>query len=151
MTNPKTNQQERIKTYIGKIATGPNQSKDLTEEEADDALTLILNGAVSPVQSAILLIAARMKRETLEENIGYWRAMDRTTHKYLVQVDRLLQVADPFDGFNRVSYFGFYTLPVIAALGLPAFGHSALSLPPKFGITFQDIAHQHYKVPSDCP
>ncbi|MEC7641012.1 MAG: hypothetical protein VYC17_02550 [Nitrospinota bacterium] len=151
MSDARTSEQERIKSYIGKIATGPNQSKDLTEEEAEDALGLILNNRTSPVQSAILLIAARMKRETLEENIGYWRALDRTTQRQLVKVDRLLQVADPFDGFDRVPYFGFYALPVIAAMGLPTYGHSALTLPPKFGITFQDILHQHYKVPFDFP
>lgn len=151
MTDAKPSEQERIKTYIGKIATGPNQSKDLTGEEARDALGLILNGVASPVQSAVLLIAARMKRETLAENIGYWRALDETTAKKRVNVDRLLQVADPFDGFNRAPYFGFYAIPVIAAMGLPTYGHSALCLPPKFGITFQDILHHHYKVPLDGP
>ena len=151
MNKAKASQQKRLKTYIGKIATGPNQSKDLTEEEAEDALSLVIKGAASPVQSAILLIAARMKRETLEENIGYWRAMHRTTLKQQVKVDKLLLVADPFDGFDRAPYFGFFVLPVIAALGLPVYGHSALSLPPKFGITFQSILHQHYKVPHDFP
>ncbi|MFQ5673777.1 MAG: anthranilate phosphoribosyltransferase [Nitrospinales bacterium] len=141
---------ERIKTYIGKIAVGPRQSKDLTEAEAQDALGLILDGAVSPARAAVLLIAARMKRETLAENIGYWRALDAATVKRQAKAPRLLQVADPFDGFNRTPYFGFYAIPVIAAMGLPAYGHSTLSLPPKFGITFQDILCRHYKVPLDC-
>ncbi|MFQ5715578.1 MAG: hypothetical protein ACE5GQ_00595 [Nitrospinales bacterium] len=143
------NAESRIKKYLGKIATGPKQSKDLTQEEAEDALTSILNGAASPVRSAVFLIAARMKRETLDENIGYWRALDRTTLKRRVNLDRLLQVADPFDGFNRTPYFGFYSIPVMAAMGLPSYGHSTLSLPPKFGITFQDILHRHYQVPLD--
>lgn len=151
-TSPRAKDAEsRFKEYLGKIATGPRQSKDLTQEEAEDALTLILNGAVSPVRSAVLLIAARMKRETLDENIGYWRALDRTTLKRRVNLDRLLQIADPFDGFNRIPYFGFYAIPVMAAMGLPSYGHSPLSLPPKFGITFQDILHRHYKVPLDAP
>jgi len=147
----KAGAEERIKTCIGKIATGPAQSKDLTEEEARDALGLILDGAVSPVRSAVFLIAARMKRETLAENIGCWRALDAATVKRRVRVPRLLQVADPFDGFNRTPYFGFYAIPVIAAMGLPAYGHATLSLPPKFGITFQDILCRHYKVSLDRP
>jgi len=136
----------RMKGYLQKIATGPKMSKNLTEIEAEDALTLILNEKVSKVRSAVFLIAARMKLETLEENIGYWRAMDKTTVRHTMRLDRLLQIADPFDGFNRVPYFGFYTIPVLAVIGLPAYGHSAPSLPPKLGITFEDILCQHYGV-----
>ncbi len=139
--------EDRMKDYLQKIATGPKMSKDLKEEEAEDALTLILNQEVSTVRSAVFLVAARMKLETLQENIGYWRALDKSTVRHPIQLDRLLQIADPFDGFNRTPYFGFYTLPVLAAIGLPAYGHSAPSLPPKFGITFEDILHQHYRIP----
>lgn len=137
---------KRMRGYLGKIATGPRMSKDLTGEEAEDALSLILTGAVSPVRAGIFLIAARMKLETVEENIGYWRALEKTTVRHSVPFDRLLQVADPFDGFNRVPYFGFYTLPVLAAMGLPAYGHSSLPLPPKFGITFEDLLVNHYRI-----
>lgn len=147
--NTAENQTERMKGYLGKVATGPEMGKNLTEAEAEDALTLILRGAVSPVRAAVFLIATRMKRETLEENIGFWKALDRTTVKHQVNIDRLLQVADPFDGFDRVPYFGFYAIPVIAAMGLPAYGHSTISLPPKFGVTFEDILHRHYQVPLD--
>ena len=136
----------RMKSYLQKIATGPKMSKDLTEVEAEDALTLILKDEVSKVKSGVFLIAARMKLETLEENIGYWKAMDKTTIRHPIQLDQLLQIADPFDGFNRVPYFGFYTIPVLAAMGLPTYGHSAPSLPPKFGITFEDILCKHYGV-----
>ena len=141
-----TSSDNRMKDYLQKIATGPKMSKNLTEVEAEDALALILNEKVSTVRSAVFLIAARMKLETLEENIGYWRAMDKSTVRYPIKLERLLQIADPFDGFNRVPYFGFYTIPVLAAIGLPTYGHSAPSLPPKYGITFEDILCQHYGV-----
>ena len=136
----------RMEAYLQKIATGPKMSKDLSEAEAEDALTLILREEVSKIRSAIFLIAARMKLETLEENIGYWKAMDKTTIRNPIQLDHLLQIADPFDGFNRAPYFGFYTIPVLAAIGLPTYGHSAPSLPPKFGLTFEDILNKHYAI-----
>ena len=93
---------KRMKSYLQKIATGPTMSKDLSGAEAEDALTLVLNGTVSQIRSAVFLVSARMKRETQEENIGYWRALDKTALRQDVQLDKLLQVADPFDGFNRV-------------------------------------------------
>lgn len=136
----------KMKDYLQKIAAGPRLSKDLTEAEAEDALNLILDDKVSKVRAGVFLIAARMKLETLPENIGYWRALQSHVMPVSVNLDQLLQIADPFDGFQRIPYFGFYAIPVIAQLGLPVYGHSALPLPPKFGITFEDILQNHYKI-----
>ena len=146
---PQTDPETRMKAYLKKIAAGPRLSKDLTEEEAEDALSLILDDQVSKIRAGVFLIAARMKLETVPENIGYWRAMQNRVSSVNIDLDQLLQIADPFDGFERVPYFGFYAIPVITQLGLPVYGHSTLPLPPKFGITFEEILQNHYKVGDD--
>ena len=143
---PQRDPETRMKDYLQKIAAGPRLSKDLTEREAEDALALILDDQVSKVRAGVFLIAARMKLETLPENIGYWRALQNRVSSTTVNLDKLLQIADPFDGFQRIPYFGFFAIPVIAQLGLPVYGHSSLPLPPKFGITFEDILRNHYEV-----
>jgi len=143
---PQTDPETRMKGYLKKIAAGPRLSKDLTEEEAEDALALILDEKVSKIRAGAFLIAARMKLETVPENIGYWRALQSRVSPATVDLDQLLQIADPFDGFERLPYFGFYAIPVIAQLGLAVYGHSSLPLPPKFGITFEEILQNHYKV-----
>jgi len=140
---------ERMKSYLQKIAAGPKMSKDLTRDEAEDALSLILNDEVSSERAAVFLIAARMKLETLEENIGYWQALDQTTVKQEVKFDKLVQVAEAFDGFQRTPIFTFYMIPLLAEIGLPIYGHSALPLPPKFGITFEDLLVNHYGISTD--
>ena len=89
-----TGGESRMKEYIGKIASGPHLSKNLTESEAEDALELILNGDVSPIRSAVFLIASRMKLETSEENIGFWRALNKSSVKRKISLDRVLQIAD---------------------------------------------------------
>jgi anthranilate phosphoribosyltransferase len=137
--------ENRMQAYLQKIAAGPKLSKDLTEDEAEDALSMILDGEVSEVRMGVFLIAARMKVETVPENIGYWRALQKRMTPRKIALNHLLQIADPFDGFQRTPYFGFYAIPVIAELGLPAYGHSALPLPPKFGITFEDLLVNHYQ------
>ena len=139
--------ENRMQSYLQKIAAGPKLSKDLTEEEAEDALSLILDGEVSEVRMGVFLIAARMKVETVPENIGYWRALQKKISPRKIALNNLLQIADPFDGFQRIPYFGFYAIPVLAELGLPTYGHSALPLPPKFGITFDDLLVNHYQFP----
>jgi anthranilate phosphoribosyltransferase len=138
--------ENRMQAYLQKIAAGPKLSKDLSEEEAEDALSLILDGETSEVRRGVFLIAARMKVETAPENIGYWRALQKRMTPRKVAVKKILQIADPFDGFQRIPYFGFYAIPVIAELGLPTYGHSALPLPPKFGITFEDLLVNHYQL-----
>ena len=138
--------ENRMQAYLQKIAAGPKLSKDLSEEEAEDALSLILDGEVSQVRLGVFLIAARMKVETVPENIGYWQALQKRMTPKKTALKNLLQIADPFDGFQRIPYFGFYAIPVIAELGLPTYGHSALPLPPKFGITFEDLLVNHYQL-----
>jgi anthranilate phosphoribosyltransferase len=147
--SPQADPNERMKSYLQKIAAGPKMSKDLTRDEAEDALLLILNDEVSSERAAVFLIAARMKLETLEENIGYWKALDATTITQEVKFDKLVQVAEAFDGFERTPLFTFYTIPLLAEMDLPAYGHSALPLPPKFGITFEDLLMNHYGVSAD--
>ncbi|MFQ5481972.1 MAG: hypothetical protein ACE5ER_04365, partial [Nitrospinaceae bacterium] len=138
--------EDRMKSYLQKVAAGPRMSKDLTEAEAEDGLRLVLERQVSTARAAVFLIATRMKRETTAENLGFWRALTATGRSVDVRHLRLLQVADAFDGYRRIPYYGFFTIPLLARLGLPAYGHSALPLPPKFGITFEDLLQNHYGV-----
>jgi anthranilate phosphoribosyltransferase len=140
---------ERMKSYLQKIAAGPKMSKDRTRDEAEDALSLVLNDEVSSERAAVFLIAARMKLETLEENIGYWKALNKTTIQQEVKIEKLVQVAEAFDGFERTPLFTFYMIPLLAEIGLPIYGHSALPLPPKFGITFEDLLVNHYGIEAD--
>ena len=64
------NSQELMYSIIQRIATGPELSKSISLEESEKAMTAILANEISDVQSAIFLIAMRMKRETMDENIG---------------------------------------------------------------------------------
>ena len=54
-SNPKPN--DRMKSYLGKIAAGPKMSKDLTEAEAEDALSIVLSGEVSKERAAVFRLA----------------------------------------------------------------------------------------------
>lgn len=135
---------ERMRAYLEKIATGPRMSKDLSEQEAEDGLSLVLDHAVSEARAAVFLIASRMKIESLAETRGFSRALDKDTLKREVKLDRLLQIADAFDGFVRAPQFGFYVSPVLAQMGLPAFGLSSLPTAPKHGVTYEDLLINHY-------
>ncbi len=140
---------ERMRSYLQLVATGPELSKSLNQEQAEDALSLILEKAVDPVRSAIFLIALRMKRETDAENAGALKALCRSIDSVISEQDDVLAISDPFNGFVR----GLTALPflpaVIASCGLPAYCHGVEKAGPKYGITPHRVLKMAGKVVND--
>ena len=128
-----------MRQYLQKIATGPELSKDLSREEARDAASQILSGQADPVQAAIFLIALRMKRETMAENMGVLDALLACTQQTTAQVPEVLDIADPYDGFTRGMPAAVFLPPVLAACGVPTISNGAESVGPKYGATHRKV------------
>jgi anthranilate phosphoribosyltransferase len=127
---------------IQKVATGPEYSKDLSFEEAYDAMRVILEGRADPVQAAVFLIALRMKRETDDENAGVLQAIIDTMQTVTADVDEVLDIADPYDGYTRGLAVSPFLPPVFAACGVPAISHGVEKLGPKYGATHRKVLAQ---------
>ncbi len=127
--------QSRMRRYIQLIATGPELSKSLTEAQAEDAMDMILGGQISPVRTALFLIALRMKRETDAENIGVLNALMRNLKSCVTRSPQILAVADPFNGYTRSLPATPFLPAVYAACGLPTYLHGLKFVGPKYGIT----------------
>ena len=52
-----------------------SQRKDLTREQAADAMRLLMSGEASPVQVSALLMGLRVKGETIDEITGFAQVM----------------------------------------------------------------------------
>lgn len=128
-----------MKSIIQRVATGPDLSKNIAFEEARDAMQAILRGEVDDVQSAIFLIALRMKRETMDENIGILAGILAQSDKQTVDVDHLVDLGDPYSGYNRSIPISSFLPPVLAELGLPTVIHGLDAVSPKFGLTHRHI------------
>jgi len=131
--------QTLIHSIIQRIATGPELSKNIETEEAEAAMNAILSGEIDEVQSAIFLIALRMKRETMEENIGILEALLRFTDCQKIDVDNLVDLGDPYSGYNRSIPISAFLPPLLAELGLPTLIHGLDSVSPKYGLTHRHI------------
>lgn len=129
----------QLRSCIQKVATGPEYSKDLSLDEAQTAMRTILAGGADPVQTSILLIAMRMKRETDEENRGVLRAIIDASTTVTAPVDEVVDVADPYDGYSRGLPASPFLAPVLAACGLPAVSHGLDAVGPKYGITHRKV------------
>jgi len=61
-------------SYIQILGKGRRGARDLTQDEAREAMTLILSGAVEPVQLGAFLMLMRVKEETPAEVAGFVQA-----------------------------------------------------------------------------
>jgi len=102
-------------------------------------MSAILNGEIDEVQSAIFLIALRMKRETMEENIGILEALLKFTNRQKIDVDNLVDIGDPYSGYNRSIPVSAFLPPLLVELGLPTVIHGLDSVSPKYGLTHRHI------------
>jgi anthranilate phosphoribosyltransferase len=143
MTNPAaaidTDIQLAMRSIIQRIATGPELSKDISQQEAHLATKAILHNQVDPVQAAIFFIALRMKRETHAENKGVLDALREATHGVTAEVDEVVDISDPYDGYNRTLPASPFLPPLLAECGVAAVSHGLDAVSPKFGVTHRHV------------
>jgi anthranilate phosphoribosyltransferase len=63
-----------MQAYIAKVGNGPKTWKDLTWEEAKQAMRSLIEGQASPVQIGALLMALRLKSESVTELAAFTSA-----------------------------------------------------------------------------
>ncbi len=124
-----------MRSVLQRVATGPTMSKDLSRDEARRAMRSLLDGSADPVQAGILLIALRMKRETDDELAGILDAIREGLEPRRVDVDTLVVLADPYDGYLRGVPVSPFLPAVLAACGLAVLTHGVRAMGPKFGAT----------------
>lgn len=128
-----------MRSIIQRIATGPDMSKDISLEEARAGMNAILDNAVDPVQAAIFLIALRMKRETDDENKGILDGIRDKVTSMTADVDEVLDLSDPYNGYNRSLPAAPFLPAVLAACGVATLSHGVETMSPKFGITHHRV------------
>lgn len=132
-------QNDIMRECIQKVATGPEYSKDLSFDEAYAAMTEILKPDSDPVQTAVLLIGLRMKRETQAENKGALKAICDLTDCLTADTDQIIDIADPYDGFARGLPVSPFLPALLASFGLASFTHGVDSVGPKYGATHSKV------------
>lgn len=126
-------------SIIQRIATGPDLSKDISQEEAYLGMKGILENKVDPVQAGIFFIALRMKRETEAENKGILDAILEATKRVTAEVDEVVDIADPYDGYNRCLPAAPFVPALLAEMGVHAINHSVDAVGPKYGVTARHV------------
>ncbi len=128
-----------MRSAIGRVATGPEYSKDLSFEESRDVMRYILQDSADPIQAGVYLIALRMKRETDDENGGSLQAILDQTDRVIAEVESVVDIAEPYDGYMRGAPVMAFLPALLSACGQPAVSHGLEEVGPKFGVTHRKV------------
>jgi anthranilate phosphoribosyltransferase len=80
-----------------------------------------------------------MKRETDDENRGVLEAIREATLRATAPVDQVLDIGDPYDGYNRTLPAAPFLPAVLAACGVAAVSHGVERMGPKYGVTHRQV------------
>ncbi len=129
-----------ITSLLKEVGRGKRGARDLNYDEALLAAEMILELKASPAQIGAFFIAERMKMESVEE-LEAFVVMCRK-YAYRAPIQTGIDCAGPYDGRKKTFIATFPTAFLLASAGLPVTLHGAASLPPKWGISLQDLLAQ---------
>ncbi len=125
--------------FLREIGQGPKGARNLTREEARDAMSLILAGEAKPAQAGGFLLLERFKGESSEELLGFAQAIREGANMIRPKVPGLLDVGSPYDGRKRSIVVSPASAIVVAAAGVPVVMHGEKGLGPKHGVPVGDV------------
>jgi anthranilate phosphoribosyltransferase len=116
-------------------AKGRHGAKDMTREQACEALTFLFSAEAHPLQIGAFLTAMRFKGTKAEEMKGFLDAMEEAATLINPKADNLINCNGPYDGRKNALNLSVPAAIVTAAAGVPVILHSNTGLPPKDGVT----------------
>jgi anthranilate phosphoribosyltransferase len=123
-----TDPQSRLKALLGKLAAGASLSVD----EAEDAFGIIMTGDATPAQIGGLLMALRVRGETVDEVTGAVRVMRAKALHIAAPPDAIDVVGTGGDAAGTFNISTGAAL-VVAACGVPVAKHGNRALSSKCG------------------
>ena len=115
------------------------KGQNLDYDRALTAAEAALDPAAHPALAAAFLIGQRMNRESYEEFCGHLDAVYARSNARPVDVDALTHIGEPYNGSARFFKPTLFVAAVRAAQGYASLLHGVDRLPPKFGVTEEQI------------
>ncbi len=126
---------ERFRKRLILTAKGRHGAKNMSREEAKEALEFLFSAEAHPAQVGAFLTAMRFKAATVEEMMGFLDAMEAAATLVSPEVEGVLNCNGPYDGRKKALNLSVAAAIVTAAAGVPVVLHSNTGLPPKDGVT----------------
>ncbi len=130
---------DRMRGYLKAIGQGPRSGRDLTREEARDAIGLLLSGEATRAQAGGFLLLQRYKGETVDELLAFAEAFRAGAELIRPNVSGLLDIGSPYDGRKKSIVVSPASSIVAAAAGVPVVMHGEKDMGPKHGVPIGDV------------
>lgn len=121
------------------------QHQDLNAEDATLGATLLLNPAVEAKEKAVFLEGQRLKRETFEENLSFFKVFAANSSSIALDLPEVILFGDSFDGCQRINPYTIFSCAVLASLDVPSYMTGVDSMAPKNGLTAHQILKESNK------
>ena len=128
-----------MRFFLREIGQGPRAGRDLTREEACEAMSLILSQQATAAQAGGFLLVQRYKGESPEELVGFAEALRASARTIAPKVEGLLDIGSPYDGRKKSIVVSPASAIVVAAAGVPVVMHGEKRIGPKFGVPIGDV------------
>ena len=125
----------KFRYILRDIAKGKHGARELTREEARDALAFLFSDERDNAQVGAFLTAMRFKGATLNEYLGFFDTIYATSDTIRPAVPNLVNANGPYDGRKHHLQLSPAAAIVASAAGVPMLLHSSDGLPPKNGVT----------------
>ncbi len=129
----------KFQEVIQKISRGQKLAKDLTREEARQALQWIFEGRASDFEIGAFFAAMRMKGESKEETVGLVEAVRERVPGFRPRFEGILDLGDPYDGKVKTLHLTVPVALILAEAGVPVVLHGIPETPVKKGVETQRI------------
>ncbi|MDE2888059.1 MAG: hypothetical protein OXR72_07570 [Gemmatimonadota bacterium] len=132
---PQDDQEAVLISALGKVLAGDHLSYGETRRMCG----VILGGHGRAALYGAALIGQRMNRETYDEARGYLDAAFDPSGVVALNVGSLTHFGEPYDGSKRYFRPTLFVAAARAALGRPTVLHGVDGMPPKWGVTDEQI------------
>lgn len=128
-----------IKEFIRKVGRGKTLAKDLSSEEAEEAMKHILRGEVAAEQLGAFLMAMRFKGSTVEELTAFARAVKDHSTEIRPGLKNSVSMSGAYDGKARTLHLGTLSALIACGAGAKVVRHGSKGIPPKKGVGAMDV------------
>lgn len=114
---------KQLTGYIKEIGRGKNAARDLSHDDARTLFTAILNNDIPPLQLGAILIALRIKGESLEELAGFLDACEASYRHLNAPQGTIPLVIPAYNGARQLPNLTPLLASLVAREGMPVLVH----------------------------
>ncbi len=114
---------KQLTGYIKEIGRGKNAARDLSREDAQILFTAILNDEIPPLQLGAILIALRIKGESLDELAGFLEACEASYPHLKAPAGQVPLVIPAYNGARQLPNLTPLLASLVAREGVPVLVH----------------------------